>query len=144
MKKRLKIYCIVLIILTLFFSKAFAGVTYLGSGEAFDTTSDNITPAGIAFNNDGTKVFVMGTDKNEDEVNLIMDDAALRFPDLIKVVEDPIVSSDVIGMKESIIFDRVGTLKIGENMIKTLAWYDNGYNHASRILDVISLYKDLK
>ena len=69
MKKRLKIYCIVLIILTLFFSKAFAGVTYLGSGEAFDTTSDNITPAGIAFNNDGTKVFVMGTASNEDEVN---------------------------------------------------------------------------
>ena len=82
--------------------------------------------------------------KNEDEVNLIMDDAASKFPDLIKVVEDPIVSSDVIGMKESIVFDRVGTLKIGKNMVKTLAWYDNGYNHASRILDVISLYEDLK
>ena len=82
--------------------------------------------------------------KNEDEVNSIMDDAALRFPELIKVVEDPIVSSDVVGMKESIVFDRVGTLKIGKNMVKTLAWYDNGYNHASRILDVISLYKDFK
>ena len=82
--------------------------------------------------------------KNEDEVNLIMDDAASKFPDLIKVVEDPIVSSDVIGMKESIVFDRVGTLKIGKNMVKTLAWYDNGYNHASRILDVISLYEDFK
>tara|TARA_B100000965_G_scaffold226940_1_gene189978 strand:+ start:497 stop:1501 length:1005 start_codon:yes stop_codon:yes gene_type:complete len=82
--------------------------------------------------------------KNEDEVNLIMDDAALKFPELIKVAEDPIVSSDVVGMKESIVFDRVGTLKICHNMVKTLAWYDNGYNHASRILDVISLYKDLK
>jgi len=81
---------------------------------------------------------------NEDEVNQIMDDAALRYPNLIKVIDDPIVSSDVVGMKESIVFDRVGTLKIGKNMIKTLAWYDNGYNHASRILDVISLYKDLK
>ena len=50
-------------------SRVIAGVTYLGSGEAFDTTSDNSTPAGIAFNNDGTKVFVMGTDRNEDEVN---------------------------------------------------------------------------
>ena len=82
--------------------------------------------------------------KNEDEVNSIMDDAVLRFPDLIKVVDDPIVSSDVVGIKESIVFDRVGTLKISDNMVKTLAWYDNGYNHASRILDVISLYKDLK
>ena len=34
--------------------------------------------------------------------------------------------------------------KINENMVKTLAWYDNGYNHAKRILDVISLYEDLK
>ena len=82
--------------------------------------------------------------KNEDEVNLVMDDAALKFSELIKVVEDPIVSSDVVGMKESIVFDRVGTLKICDNMVKTLAWYDNGYNHASRILDVISLYRDLK
>jgi len=82
--------------------------------------------------------------KNEEEVNLIIDEAALNQPDLIKIIEDPIVSSDVVGMKESIVFDRVGTLKIGKNMVKTLAWYDNGYNHASRILDVISLYKDFK
>ena len=82
--------------------------------------------------------------KNEEEINLIMDDAASKLPKLIKVINDPIVSSDVVGMKESIVFDRVGTLKIGENMVKTLTWYDNGYNHASRILDVISLYKDLK
>ena len=81
---------------------------------------------------------------NEEEINLIMDDAESKLPKLIKVIDDPIVSSDVVGMKESIVFDRVGTLKIGENMVKTLAWYDNGYNHASRILDVISLYKDLK
>ena len=63
---------------------------------------------------------------------------------LIKVVQDPIVSSDVIGMKESIIYDSMGSLKIGNNMIKTLTWYDNGYNHASRILDVISCYEGLK
>jgi glyceraldehyde-3-phosphate dehydrogenase/erythrose-4-phosphate dehydrogenase len=47
-------------------------------------------------------------------------------------------------MKESLVFDRLGTLKVGNNMIKTLAWYDNGYNHASRVLDVISLYEGLK
>ena len=59
-------------------------------------------------------------------------------------MDDPIVSSDVIGMKESLIHDSIGTLKIGDNMIKTLAWYDNGYNHASRILDVISYYEGIK
>ena len=68
---------------------------------------------------------------------------ALEFPDLVKVTTDPIVSSDVVGMKESFVFDRLGTLKIGDNMVKTLAWYDNGYNHARRILDVILLYRNL-
>ena len=79
-----------------------------------------------------------------EEINKVIDQAASKMPNLVKVINDPIVSSDVIGMTESIVFDRVGTLKINENMVKTLAWYDNGYNHAKRILDVISLYEDFK
>ena len=77
-------------------------------------------------------------------INDVMIKASLENSKLIKVVQDPIVSSDVIGMKESIIYDSMGSLKIGNNMIKTLTWYDNGYNHASRILDVISYYEGLK
>ena len=46
-----------------------AGVTYLGVSESYDTTSDNATPAGIHFNTNGTKVFVMGSNGTEDEVN---------------------------------------------------------------------------
>ena len=92
---------------------------------------------------DVTTVFKKDVD-SEDAINSMMDSAASDFPGLIKVISDPIVSSDVIGMKESIVFDRVGTLKVGTNMVKTLTWYDNGYNHATRILDVISLYEGLK
>ena len=77
-------------------------------------------------------------------INDVMMKASIENPKLIKVVQDPIVSSDVIGMKESIIYDSMGSLKIGNNMIKTLTWYDNCYNHASRILDVISCYEGLK
>lgn len=92
---------------------------------------------------DVTTVFENDID-TEEMIDSVMDQAALKIPRLVKVIKDPIVSSDVIGMKESIVFDRVGTLKIGKNMIKTLGWYDNGYNHASRILDVISLYEELE
>ena len=92
---------------------------------------------------DITTVFKNNID-NEEQVNLAIDGLALEYPHLVRVTSDPIVSSDVIGTKESFVFDRLGTLKVGDNMVKTLAWYDNGYNHASRILDVISLYKDLK
>lgn len=92
---------------------------------------------------DLTTVFKQDIDDVE-KINNAVIAASLKFPDLIKVAKDPIVSSDVIGMKETIIYDEIGTLKIGKNMIKTLVWYDNGYNHASRILDVISLYEGLK
>ena len=57
MKKRLKIYCIVLIILTLFFSKTFAGVTFV---DSFSVNSEEIEPRGLTFNNDGTRMYVTG------------------------------------------------------------------------------------
>ena len=44
--------------------KSFAGVTYLGDGELLDingSPSRNSQTAGIAWNNDGSKLFVMGT-----------------------------------------------------------------------------------
>ena len=30
------------------------------------------------------------------------------------------------------------------NMFKTLSWYDNGYNHASRVLDLIESYNKIE
>ena len=65
-------------------------------------------------------------------------------PNLVAVVDDPIVSSDVIGIPQSVVFDSMGILKIGEKMMKMLIWYDNGFNQAARILDVISAYENMK
>ena len=81
-------------------------------------------------------------DKNvtENKINKLMKDAEKKFPNLFKMITDPIVSSDVQGMTQSVVFDGLGTLKIQDNMFKTLSWYDNGYNHASRVLDLIELY----
>ena len=65
-------------------------------------------------------------------------------PNLVTVVDDPIVSSDVIGKPQSVVFDSMGILKIGKKMMKMLIWYDNGFNQAARILDVISAYENMK
>ncbi|MDC0866355.1 Ig-like domain-containing protein, partial [Candidatus Pelagibacter sp.] len=48
-----------------------AGVNYLGSDELLDingTPSRNSQTAGIAWNNDGSKLFVMGTNSSDDEL----------------------------------------------------------------------------
>ncbi len=75
-------------------------------------------------------------------VNEAMRAAAARHPGIIGVVEDPIVSSDVIGNPLSLLFDTKGTIKAGGNTIKTLSWYEN-LGHAARLLDVVRLYKQL-
>lgn len=77
-----------------------------------------------------------------DRVNQAMRAAAARAPDLIAVTDDPIVSSDVIGCRQSLLFDARATLKAGKKIVKTLAWYET-LGHACRVLDVVRQYSKL-
>ena len=77
-----------------------------------------------------------------DDINETMRLAAKEHPGIIDVAEDPIVSSDVIGNPTSLLFDIQGTIKAGNNTIKTLSWYEN-LGHAARLLDVVRLYHEL-
>lgn len=90
------------------------------------------------------------------DLNLVMADAAVTpedvnqavreqvadYPGIAAVVDDPIVSSDVIGNPHSLLFDIQGTVKAGEHTIKCLSWYEN-LGHAARLLDVVRLYAEL-
>ena len=77
-----------------------------------------------------------------EQVNDAMRAGAAQLPGIVAVVEDPIVSSDVIGNPHSLLFDAVGTIKAGDNIIKTLSLYEN-LGHAARLLDVVRLYRKL-
>lgn len=77
-----------------------------------------------------------------EDINTVMRTAASSLPGILDVVEDPIVSSDIIGNPHSLVFDAVGTIKAGANTIKTLGWYEN-LGHAARLLDVVRLYSQL-
>lgn len=71
-----------------------------------------------------------------------MREAVGHYAGMVDVAEDPIVSSDVIGNPVSLLFDARGTIKAGNNIIKTLSWYEN-LGHAARLLDVVRLYSEL-
>jgi len=77
-----------------------------------------------------------------EDINQAMRDSVGDFPGIVDVVEDPIVSSDVIGNAHSLLFDLKGTIKAGDYTIKTLGWYEN-LGHAARLLDVVRLYARL-
>lgn len=63
---------------------------------------------------------------------------------IVGYTEDPIVSSDVIGASESMIFDADATLITANALLKTVCWYDNGWGFSKRILELIDRYHQLK
>lgn len=77
-----------------------------------------------------------------DDINDAMRSTAPAYPGIVAVVEDPIVSSDVIGNPHSLLFDTQGTIKAGDYTVKCLSWYEN-LGHAARLLDVVRLYAHL-
>jgi glyceraldehyde 3-phosphate dehydrogenase len=79
-----------------------------------------------------------------EQVNDMMYEAAKELPHLIQVAEDPIVSSDVINNRHSVVFDKMATMKSQGRMMKTLVWYHTALAQACRILDVIETYHNLQ
>ena len=55
---------------------------------------------------------------------------------VLEYIEDPIVSTDIIGNTHSVIYDSELTSVIG-NMIKVVGWYDNEAGYSNRIVDLI-------
>ena len=79
-----------------------------------------------------------------DEMNDMMrSEAENDYAGLIGYTKDPIVSSDVNGREESMIFDSKATMIASETLLKTICWYDNGWGFSKRILDMIILYAEL-
>ncbi len=72
-------------------------------------------------------------------INQTLRDAAAARPELIGVTEDPVVSSDVLGCRQTLIFDTRATERVGARMLKVLGWYET-LGHACRVIDVVRLY----
>lgn len=60
---------------------------------------------------------------------------------ILDYTEDPIVSVDVIGNRNSCLFDAQLTSVI-DKMVKVVGWYDNEIGYSSRLIDLILLIKN--
>lgn len=56
----------------------------------------------------------------------------------LEYTEAPLVSSDITNNPHSAIFDALSTKVLGGNLVQLLAWYDNEYGYASRIVDLVA------
>ena len=75
-----------------------------------------------------------------EDINKVMEKAAKSMPHIIQVVDDPIVSTDVIDNPHSLIFDKQATLLSPGRMVKNLIWYHGAYAMAARIKELILAY----
>jgi glyceraldehyde 3-phosphate dehydrogenase len=83
-------------------------------------------------------VTVLSKSVSVPEVNEVFRSAARsRLEGILEYTTHPIVSSDVIGNPHSAIFDSLMTKVLGGKMVKTIAWYDNGWGYANRVVDLI-------
>jgi glyceraldehyde 3-phosphate dehydrogenase len=55
---------------------------------------------------------------------------------ILQYIDEPIVSSDIIGNPYSCVFDSLLTSTVG-NMIKLLGWYDNEAGYSNRLIDLV-------
>jgi len=55
---------------------------------------------------------------------------------ILEYCQEPLVSIDFKGNPASSIVDALGTMVIGDNMVKVLAWYDNEWGYSCRLADL--------
>ena len=84
--------------------------------------------------------FTIVTEKpvSKEEVNQAFI-AAAKLPlykNVLAVTDEPIVSSDIIGNSHSAIVDIGLTQVVGGDLLKIIAWYDNEWGYANRLVEM--------
>lgn len=71
------------------------------------------------------------------QVNKLFRSAAEKgqYDGIVAVTDEPLVSSDFIGDPHSAIVDLSMTRVVGGNLLKVVAWYDNEWGYANRLVE---------
>ena len=87
--------------------------------------------------------FALNKKVTVDEVNkaLIKASKSARYQGILLVTTDPIVSSDIVGNPYSSIVDLSLTKVVGGALVKVVAWYDNEWGYANRLVEMVSIVK---
>ena len=89
--------------------------------------------------------FIAKRNVTAEEINDILRKAAAepRWRGILKVTDDQIVSSDIIGEPYGAIVDLNFTKVVGGNLVKVLSWYDNEFGYVSTLIKHLSLIAKL-
>ncbi|OGC47891.1 type I glyceraldehyde-3-phosphate dehydrogenase [candidate division WWE3 bacterium RIFCSPHIGHO2_01_FULL_42_13] len=84
---------------------------------------------------------LVGKKTTVEEVNNAFIEAAKNpfYKGVLEVSNDPLVSSDIIGNPHSAIIDLSFTRVVDGDLVKVLAWYDNEWGYANRLVEMALL-----
>jgi len=79
---------------------------------------------------------LLGKDTSVDEVNQTMRDEAAsdRYDGIFGTTDEPLVSSDIIGLTYASMADLSMTQVQGGNLVKVMTWYDNEWSYTSQMI----------
>ncbi|PIZ99898.1 MAG: type I glyceraldehyde-3-phosphate dehydrogenase [Candidatus Komeilibacteria bacterium CG_4_10_14_0_2_um_filter_37_10] len=60
----------------------------------------------------------------------------VRYKNIVQISQEPLVSSDIIGNPYSTRVDLGLTQVVGGNLVKIVAWYDNEWGYANRLVEL--------
>jgi len=82
----------------------------------------------------------LGRDTGIEEVNAAFAEAADgALKGILEFTTEELVSSDILGNTHSSIIDGLSTQIVGGRMVKVMAWYDNEFGYAGRLLDLAEM-----
>jgi glyceraldehyde 3-phosphate dehydrogenase len=82
-------------------------------------------------------VALVQKDTSVDEVNRVLREAANqpRWKGILRVTDEALVSSDIVGDTHSSIVDAESTMVLRDRVVKVLSWYDNEWGYSARLVD---------
>jgi glyceraldehyde 3-phosphate dehydrogenase len=83
-------------------------------------------------------VFVPKRQTTAEEVNDFLRLAAEQMPTILGYETRPLVSIDFVNDARSSIIDALSTMIIDDHLVKILAWYDNEWGYANRLVELAS------
>lgn len=83
--------------------------------------------------------FITQRSTSVEEINEIFIESARspKYKNILATTDEKIVSSDIVGRPESSIIDLDMTRVVDGDMVKVLAWYDNEWGYANRLIEEV-------
>ncbi|ACM93761.1 glyceraldehyde-3-phosphate dehydrogenase, type I [Nautilia profundicola AmH] len=83
---------------------------------------------------------VLKKEASAEEINKAFEDYANnQLKGVLEITYDEVVSTDILGNPHSSIIDGLSTMVVDGNKAKILAWYDNEFGYARRVLELAQM-----